>query len=147
MLPLVALTFQVSTILFVDTSCYCPRNFSSTSLRSFHKFFFLQYLRLLPRFVFFFLIQVEGLYSLRWKFLAGFKCLILIITVNPRVTQRQFAESHMVHTSRERPLSAWELVDRFFHSRKDHLPEWKSTAFDGNSPNLNWHEWWRKLMP
>ena len=24
-------------------------------------------------------------------------------------------------------------------SRKDHLPEWKLTEFDGNP--LNWHEW------
>ena len=29
------------------------------------------------------------------------------------------------------------------HSRKDHLPEWKLTQFDGNP--LNWHEWFRQF--
>ena len=39
----------------------------------------------------------------------------------------------------ERPLSTRELVNILMHCRKDHLPEWKLTQFDGNS--LNWHEW------
>ena len=39
----------------------------------------------------------------------------------------------------ERPLSTRELVNILMHSRKDHLPEWKLTQFDGNP--LNWHEW------
>ena len=38
----------------------------------------------------------------------------------------------------ERPLSTRELVNILMHSRKDHLPEWKLTQFDGNP--LNWHE-------
>ena len=38
----------------------------------------------------------------------------------------------------ERPLSTQELVNILMHSRKDHLPEWKLTQFDGNP--LNWHE-------
>ena len=32
-----------------------------------------------------------------------------------------------------------ELVNILMHSRKDHLPEWKLTQFDGNP--LNWYEW------
>ena len=39
----------------------------------------------------------------------------------------------------ERPLLTRELVNILMHSRKDHLPEWKLTQFDGNP--LNWHEW------
>ena len=39
----------------------------------------------------------------------------------------------------ERPLSKRELVNMLMHSRKDHLPEWKLTQFDGNP--FNWHEW------
>ena len=39
----------------------------------------------------------------------------------------------------ERPLSTRELVNILMHNRKDHLPEWKLTQFDGNL--LNWHEW------
>ena len=39
----------------------------------------------------------------------------------------------------ERPLSTRESVNILMHSRKDHLPEWKLTQFDGNP--LNWHEW------
>ena len=30
------------------------------------------------------------------------------------------------------------------HSRKDHLPEWKLTQFDGNP--LNWHEWFGQFI-
>ena len=41
----------------------------------------------------------------------------------------------------ERPLSTRELVKILMHSRKDHLPEWKLTQFDGNP--LNWNEWFR----
>ena len=39
----------------------------------------------------------------------------------------------------ERPLSTRELVNILMPSRKDYLPEWKLTQFDGNP--LNWHEW------
>ena len=39
----------------------------------------------------------------------------------------------------ERPISTRELVNILMHSRKDHLPCWKLTQFDGNP--LNWHEW------
>ena len=35
----------------------------------------------------------------------------------------------------ERPLSTRELVNTLMHSRKDHLPEWKLTQFDGNPLN------------
>ena len=44
----------------------------------------------------------------------------------------------------ERPLSTRELVNIFMHSRKDHLPEWKLTQFDGNP--LNWHEWFGQFI-
>ena len=30
------------------------------------------------------------------------------------------------------------------HSRKDHLPEWKLTQFDGNP--FNWHEWFGQFI-
>ena len=38
----------------------------------------------------------------------------------------------------ERPLSTRELIKILMHSRKENLPEWKLTQFDGNQ--LNWHE-------
>ena len=44
----------------------------------------------------------------------------------------------------ERPLSTRELVNILKHSRKDHLPEWKLTQFDGNP--LNWHEWFGQFI-
>ena len=44
----------------------------------------------------------------------------------------------------ERPLSTRELVNILMHSRKDHLPEWKLTQFDGNP--LNWHEWFGQFI-
>ena len=44
----------------------------------------------------------------------------------------------------ERPLLTRELVNILMHSRKDHLPEWKLTRFDGNP--LNWHEWLRQFI-
>ena len=44
----------------------------------------------------------------------------------------------------ERPLSTRELVNIIMHSRKDHLPEWKLTQFDGNP--LNWHEWFGQFL-
>ena len=44
----------------------------------------------------------------------------------------------------ERPLSAREFVNILMHSRKDHLPEWKLTQFDGNP--LNWHEWFGQFI-
>ena len=44
----------------------------------------------------------------------------------------------------ERPLSTRELVNILMHSRKDHLPEWKLTQFDGNP--LNWHEWFGQFL-
>ena len=44
----------------------------------------------------------------------------------------------------ERPLSTRELVNILMHSRKDHLPEWKLSQFDGNP--LNWHEWFGQFI-
>ena len=44
----------------------------------------------------------------------------------------------------ERPLSTRELTNILKHSRKDHLPEWKLTHFDGNP--LNWHEWFVQFI-
>ena len=44
----------------------------------------------------------------------------------------------------ERPLPTRELVNILMHSRKDHLPEWKLTQFDGNP--LNWHEWFGQFI-
>ena len=44
----------------------------------------------------------------------------------------------------EHPLSTRELVNILMHSRKDHLPEWKLTQFDGNP--LNWHEWFGQFI-
>ena len=44
----------------------------------------------------------------------------------------------------ERPVSTRELVNILMHSRKDHLPEWKLTQFDGNP--LNWHEWFGQFI-
>ena len=45
--------------------------------------------------------------------------------------------------SSDRPLSAREMAELLTHSRKDHLPEWKLTQFDGKP--LNWHEWFGQL--
>ena len=44
----------------------------------------------------------------------------------------------------ERPLSTPRLVNILMHNRKDHLPEWKLTQFDGNPPN--WHEWFGQFI-
>ena len=44
----------------------------------------------------------------------------------------------------ERPLSTRKLVNILMQSRKDHLPEWKLTQFDGNP--LNWHEWFGQFI-
>ena len=44
----------------------------------------------------------------------------------------------------ERPLSTRELVNILIDSRKNHLPEWKLTQFDGKP--LNWHEWFGQFI-
>ena len=44
----------------------------------------------------------------------------------------------------ECPLSTRELVNILMHCRKDHLPEWKITQFNGNP--LNWHEWFGQFI-
>ena len=52
--------------------------------------------------------------------------------------------SKLSHREVERPLTTQELVNILMHSRKDHLPEWKLTQFDGNP--LNWHEWFGQFI-